>query len=79
MIGMNVKGIDWEITKQNGKPVYTHHNIRIIWDSEAGLWKTKDLVGKLIIAREFPSDAIKDTTIVLLEMYARRLIPSWKV
>lgn len=78
MSSINVKGIEWEMSRHNGKTVYTHHNIVISWDESLGTWTTRDTDSNLIIARELPSDCIKDTTVMIWEAYASRFIPSWE-
>ena len=79
MSTLNVRGINWEISRENGKPVYTHQNIKISWEPKSGTWQAKDHDGGMIIARELPSVCIKDMTIHILDTYASRIVPSWEV
>lgn len=82
MSTLHIRGINWEIVSDGGsptKPAYTHKNIRIAWEPVSGTWQAKNEDGVSIIARELPSCCIKDMTTNILDAYAARIVPSWKL
>lgn len=87
MSTLNVKGIVWIIRKSSKfGTIFTHKNVWVGLDFRSDTYHSKSRfptkngrVDHFILARELRSQALKDTTIALLEDYANCFVPSWKI
>ncbi len=77
MITINVKGIEWEMTKFNGHLHFKHKNMYIFWNGKVyqavGVTNDKhDIVNEHVSSAE----CVKLTSKLISDTYANRLIPA---
>lgn len=78
MVGLHIQGIQWMLSRQNGRVAYTYRNIAVGWESKTQTYQAKDGDGSFILARQTSAQCLEDTTHCILEAYARQLSPSWE-
>lgn len=77
MSTLNHKGIEWKITRVNGKAAFTHKTVRIFWDAEVDAYQTKNHLGQLLFQHDNPATCLEDARQRILDAYAQRYSPSW--